>query len=122
PRDRRRRLVLLRNAEIRSEVEELVLDGPKRGAQILGDAARGGQADLAVELVDGAVGLDAQGILRDAPAGAEARRAVVAGPRVDLRDSRHQNLTSSPPATSLPAAGSPSASSYRRSKALTRRT
>src|SRR6185295_2590908 len=99
-------------------------------------------ADRAVELVDGSVRLDAGRVLRDALPPAEARPSVLAGSRVDPRDARHvrnllpnrfedgtprrfsprpdarrlrfarQNFTSKPPATRMPGAGYPAASSY----------
>src|SRR5262249_30711890 len=104
---------LLGNAELRAQVEELVLDLREGRLDRLVQALREGRADRAVELVDRPVGLDPQRLLRHALAGAQARRPVVARPRVDLRDPRHrrQNLASSPAATRNLAAGYPSTSS-----------
>src|SRR5436309_3045563 len=111
-RRRQTRLLLFGNAEVRAEMEEVVLDLSQHRSDRVVDAAGERQSDLAVQFVHRAVGLDARRVLSDPSPGAQARRAVVAGPRVDLRDARHQNLTSRPPATSLPAAGYPAASSY----------
>ena len=74
----------LRQAEIGLDVEQIVLDAAKR--RIERGIARGvqtNQPDRGVHLVERAVGRDAQIVFLAAVAGAERRRAVVAGAGVD---------------------------------------
>ena len=54
------------------------------------------QADRGVRLVDRAVGLDPEIVLRPPLAGAERRRAVVAGLRVDLVQDDHAGELTGP--------------------------
>jgi hypothetical protein len=75
---------LLRQAKVGLDVEQVVLDAPQR--RIERGVARGVQADEAdrgVDLVERAVGRDAQIVFLAAVAGAERRRTVVAGAGVD---------------------------------------
>jgi hypothetical protein len=94
PRDRARRLVLFGDAQVAAQVEEVVLDPPQHVTEPGLESRRDRRPDVAVELVHGAVRLDAEGVLRDALPRAERRGAVVAGARVDLRDPRHVLLRS----------------------------
>jgi len=90
--DRRHRhphLVLLEDAEVRADVEELVLYPGQRLGQPRGEPERHGDADLRGELVDRAVGLDPDRILRHPLPPAEAGGPIVASAGVDPGDSRH---------------------------------
>ena len=74
----------LRDAEVGAEVEEVVLDVAQPRRVGLGEPVDGERdADLRVQLVDGAVGLDARIGLRDAAHVAEVGLAVVAQAGVD---------------------------------------
>ena len=75
--------LLLGHAEVGAEVEEVVLDAPEPGVELARQRMRAREAEHGAELVDGAVGADAQRGLRDAPAIAEARLAGVAAAGVD---------------------------------------
>ena len=84
---------LFRQAEIGLDVEQVVLDARQR--RIERGIARGVQpddADHGVDLVERAVGVDAQVVLLAPVAGAERRRAVVAGARVDAVQDDHGSL------------------------------
>src|SRR5262249_52176826 len=93
PRDLRRRdvqtraarsLALIGHAEIRLDVQQVVLDARQHR---IDDPLVGGvqarDADHGIRLVDRAVGLDAKIIFLATLTGSERRRAVVAGARVD---------------------------------------
>ena len=88
-RQRAHRLVGLGDAEVGSEVEEVVLDLRERRRETLRRAPRERHPELGVELVDGAVALDPQVVLGDTRPGTERGAAVVAGAGVDSRQSRH---------------------------------
>src|SRR5262249_55648889 len=90
-----------RGRELGAEVEELALQAPQHDVEL---AARGRALELRgvegprhpdgrVELVDRAVGLDPEPILRGALAADEIGLAFVAAPRVDARDpDRHGSI------------------------------
>src|SRR5262249_40238443 len=82
------RELMSRNAELATEIEEIVLHLAQHFRDLGRNAGdREHDADRTVQLVDGAVGLYAQAVLRHARAVAEAGRAVVAGACVDLAES-----------------------------------
>ena len=70
--------------EVGAQDKELGLEVCQDGAQGGVGGGGGGEAEDGVELVHGAVGVDAQRGLADALAAEEARGAVVAGAGVDL--------------------------------------
>jgi ABC-type hemin transport system substrate-binding protein len=77
--------VVPRNAQLATEVEQVMLD-PGEDPSHFGRDVRHGQchADCAVALIDRAVGFDAGAVLGHARAVSKPRRALVAGARVDL--------------------------------------
>ena len=86
--------------QIAAQVEELVLDARQhRGQRVrAGGRARREQrrardADASRQLVDGAVRLDAQGVLADLLPADEPRVAAVAGLRVDAIEPDHHHLS-----------------------------
>lgn len=82
-------LVILEDAQVRAEVEQIVLDGAEELIEGLCKAGGARSADDRIQLVNGAVRLYAQGILADPLAAAQRCRAVVSTASVNLRDSRH---------------------------------
>src|SRR5437764_4434728 len=83
-------LVRLGRAEIGAEVEQVVLDARQHGVDLrLLPGVEARDAEAGVELVDGAVGGDAQVVLLAPLAGAERGGAVVAGARIDAVEDDH---------------------------------
>ena len=76
--------MLERNGEIRSEIEQLVLDAYEHRANLRRALTGDDDAENGVELVHGPVGGDALIELRDARAVPERRLSCVAAARVDL--------------------------------------
>ena len=75
------------HAQLAAEIEQVVLDFLELSRDRLGQPVDGEHhADAAVQLVDGAVGLDAVAVLSDAAAVAEAGGAGIAGAGVDLAE------------------------------------
>ena len=75
-------LVLLGDAEVGAQVEELVLDPGQSLSEFVHRPRDEGDADARVELVHGAVRPHPHGVLRDAPAAAQPGGPVVAASRV----------------------------------------
>src|SRR5207253_2575220 len=75
----------VRNGQVGTDVEELVLDALEHSAQLLRRLGREREPDVRVQLVDGAEGRDAAVELRHARAVAERRLSAVAAARVDPR-------------------------------------
>ena len=86
------RLVLFRDAKVGPEVEQNLLDDEERRLHRLVQPGRDGHTDRRVQLVDGAVGLDAQAVLSHSLAAAERRRTVIAGTGVDAVDVDHAGI------------------------------
>src|SRR5215831_516499 len=83
-------LGLIGRAEIGAEIEQVVLDARQHGVDrrlVPGVQAR--KAEAGVELVDGAVGGDAQVVLLAPLAGAERGGSVIAGARIDAVEDDH---------------------------------
>ena len=80
------------DADLATEIEEVVLDVGEQGPHRLGKLLAKQQADHGVELVDLAKAVDAQAVLGDPVAIAEAGGAGVAGAGVDLRKSVSHGL------------------------------
>jgi hypothetical protein len=78
-------LLDVRGGELAADVEEGGLDGGEPASEVVVLDGGGGDAEDGVELVDGAVGLEAGVVLGDAGAAEEAGFAGVAGAGVDLR-------------------------------------
>ena len=87
-----RRLVLLEEAEIRAEMEELVLDHGEHRGQLWNEPTGEGDADHRVELVDGAKRGNTECILGHALPAAQPGRAVVSLARVDPCQPGHPSM------------------------------
>ena len=100
-----RTLGLVRGAEIRAEIEQVVLDpGQNRVDVRIRAGVQTRHADHGVELVDAAVGGDPQIVFVAALAAAERGGAVVSGSRVDPVQDDHAVLTLSFAAAQRPSA------------------
>src|SRR5688572_14623821 len=76
-----------RNAQLATQIEELVLDFGEAVEHDLGQfRCRQQHADRAVELIDSPVRFDPRRVLRDALSIAEAGGTVIAGARIDLAE------------------------------------
>ena len=85
---------LFRQAEIGLDVEQVVLDAPQcRIERGIARRVQPDKTDRGIDLVERAVGRDAQIVLLAAVAGAERRRAVVAGAGIDAVQNDHGVLS-----------------------------
>ena len=82
---------LVGEAKLGLDVEQIVLDARQRGVELLvGRGVQARDADHRIDLVQRAVGGNAQVVFLAPLAGAERGGAVVAGARVDAIENHHR--------------------------------
>src|SRR5208282_3503129 len=88
-----RSFALARRAQVGTDVEQIILDAPQRRIERgVFDGMQPGDAERGIDLVEGAVGGNAQVVFPAPLAGAERRGAVIPGAGVDLVEDDHRSL------------------------------
>ena len=86
---RHRRLVLLENTQIRTQMKELVLYASQLGGDTGFEIRDQRDTDDGVQLIDRAIGMDSSRVFAHSLPASEPRCPVISSSSVDFCDSRH---------------------------------